>query len=93
MTSMIKRELFTLEMVSLTSQMKSLKLNEKAVALLNDFWHKVCGNAILPKTIEFKCELDGIVNFKRNVRISFGVASQKHSRIMSHFKVDKHRQN
>ena len=36
------RELFALQKESLTSEMRRLKLGEKAVTLLNEFWHKMC---------------------------------------------------
>ena len=50
------RKLFALERESLTSEMKRLKLGEKAVTLRNDFSDKVCRKTTLRKMIEFKCE-------------------------------------
>ena len=57
---MIKRELFALEMESLTSQMKRLQIEERVVTLLNDFWDQVCGKTVPRGRIEFTCEHDGM---------------------------------
>ena len=57
----IKLELFALNMGSLTSQMKRMKLEEKVVTLLNPFvWDQVCGDTIPRRKIDFTCELDGM---------------------------------